>query len=50
MHDDTISWAMLWLECRHHIGELHIKHVDIRNRGPREDSFKTNSTRIISSD
>ena len=50
MHEDTISWAVLWLVCRHHIGELHIKHVDIHIRGPREDSFKTNSTKIISPD
>ena len=35
MHEDTISWAVLWLVCRHHIGELHIKHVDIHIRGPR---------------
>ena len=50
MHEDTISWAVLWLVCRHHIGELHVKHVDIHIRGPREDSFKTNSTKIISPD
>ena len=50
MHEDTISWAVLWLVCRHHIGELHIKHVDIHLQGPREDSFKTNSTKIISPD
>ena len=48
--EDTIARAVLWLACRHHIGELHIKHVDIRIRGPWEDSFKTNSTKIISPD
>ena len=35
MHEDTISWAVLWLVCRHHIGELPMEHVDIHIRGPR---------------
>lgn len=25
--------ALLWLACRHHIGERHIAHVDTRVRG-----------------
>ena len=28
-----VKHACLWLACRHHVGELHIKHVNIRIRG-----------------
>ena len=30
----TLSRACLWLACRHHVGELHIKHADTAARGP----------------
>lgn len=34
-----LKHACLWLACRHHTGELHIKHVDIRIRGETTGSF-----------
>ena len=31
--EEYIKRAILWLGCRHHIGELHIKHANIVVRG-----------------
>lgn len=32
--ENILSRACLWLACRHHVGELHIKHADTAVRGP----------------
>ena len=31
--EESLQRAILWLACRHHIGELHIKHANIAVRG-----------------
>lgn len=33
LFERELEQAVLWLACRHHIGELHIKHADIQVRG-----------------
>ena len=35
----VIKHACMWLACRHHVGELHIKHVNIRVRGDTTGNF-----------
>ena len=37
-----VKHACLWLACRHHVGELHIKHVNIRIRGDTSGIVFTN--------
>ena len=34
LFEKYIKKAILWLGCKHHIGEVHISHVNIRVRGP----------------
>ena len=34
LFEEEMKRAILWLGCRHHIGELHIKHASIAVRGP----------------
>ena len=34
LFEEQMMRAILWLACRHHIGELHIKHASIAVRGP----------------
>ena len=31
--EESLQRAILWVACRHHIGELHIKHANIAVRG-----------------
>ena len=33
LFEKEIGRGILWLACRHHIGELHVKHADTRVRG-----------------
>ena len=33
LFENELQHAILWLACRHHIGELHVKHADIEARG-----------------
>lgn len=33
LFETELEQAVLWLACRHHVGELHIKHADIEVRG-----------------
>ena len=33
LFEEEMGRALLWLACRHHMGELHIKHADIKARG-----------------
>ena len=34
--EQELGHAILWLACRHHIGELHVKHANIQCRGARK--------------
>ena len=43
--ESRLDRAILWLGCRHHIGELHVKHPDIKirvinNTSPEDIMFK----------
>ena len=31
--EQQLTRSILWLACRHHVGELHVKHADIEARG-----------------
>ena len=33
LFEKELGNSVMWLACRHHIGELHIKHADIKTRG-----------------
>lgn len=33
LFEQHMKRAILWIACRHHVGELHIKHADIEARG-----------------
>ena len=33
LFESELQRAVLWLACRHHVGELHVKHADIAARG-----------------
>ncbi len=34
LFENEMGRSLLWLACRHHIGELHIQHADEKVRGP----------------
>ena len=40
LFEHELGRSVLWLACRHHIGELHIKHADIKIRGSWNSKFK----------
>ena len=44
LFQDEMERSILWLGCRHHIGELHIKHANIAVRGPTTGMLKIYST------
>ena len=33
LFEQDVGHRLLWLGCRHHIGELHVKHADVEVRG-----------------
>ena len=33
LFEEELGRVIMWLACRHHIGELHIKHADVEVRG-----------------
>ena len=33
LFEQEIGRSIIWLACRHHMGELHVKHADIETRG-----------------
>ena len=33
LFEQEMGRSILWLACRHHMGELHVKHADIEARG-----------------
>ncbi len=33
LFEQHLQRSVMWLACRHHIGELHVKHADIKVRG-----------------
>ena len=39
--EQEMGRGLLWLACRHHMGELHVKHADIEARGAWNGKFKT---------
>ena len=33
LFEQELQRSILWLACRHHVGELHVKHADVATRG-----------------
>lgn len=40
LFEQQLERGVLWLACRHHVGELHIKHADIEVRGAWNGEFR----------
>ena len=41
--EEALGYAVLWLACRHHIAELHIKHAYNTIQGPTTGNFSANA-------